>query len=105
MQALAQDQLRALSEIAKEFSTNLNIGTYDGDTSQDDRLWLRDNARLVWLIEMGIFLIFFELARLFIFTDFLSVFMQLITNPDMLHMSILPFHGQFRRMLENLRYL
>ncbi|KAK1381462.1 hypothetical protein POM88_028206 [Heracleum sosnowskyi] len=44
--ALAQDQLRALSEIAKEFSTSLNIGTYDGDTSQDDRLWLRDNARL-----------------------------------------------------------
>ncbi|KAL8134877.1 uncharacterized protein LOC141713110 isoform X2 [Apium graveolens] len=73
--ALAQDQLRALSEIAKEFSTNLNIGTYDGDTSQDDRLWLRDNARL------------------------------LITNPDMLHMSILPFHGQFRRMLENLRFV
>lgn len=30
--------------------------------------------------------------------------LQLITNPDMLHVSILPFHGQFRRILSNLRY-
>ncbi|KAL1824977.1 hypothetical protein ACET3Z_011755 [Daucus carota] len=73
--ALAQDQLRALSEIVEESNTNLNIGTYDGDTSKEDRLWLRDSARL------------------------------LITNPDMLHMSILPFHGQFRRILENLRFV
>lgn len=105
MQALAQDQLRALSEIVEESNTNLNIGTYDGDTSQEDRLWLRDSARLVWLLVMGFFCIFFELAHLFIFTDLFSLFVQLITNPDMLHMSILPFHGQFRRILENLRYL
>ncbi|KAI7746160.1 hypothetical protein M8C21_016238, partial [Ambrosia artemisiifolia] len=53
----------------------LNIGIYDGDTSQEDRLWLRDNSRL------------------------------LITNPDMLHMSILPLHKQFGRFLSNLRYV
>ncbi|XAR63839.1 DNA helicase [Bertholletia excelsa] len=70
--ALAQDQLRALLTMAQGFDRSLNIGIYDGDTSQTDRIWLRDNARL------------------------------LITNPDMLHMSILPFHGQFRRLLSNL---
>ncbi|GFP90671.1 putative ATP-dependent helicase hrq1 [Phtheirospermum japonicum] len=73
--ALAQDQLRALSVITDGLDSSLNIGIYDGDTSQEDRLWLRDNARL------------------------------LITNPDMLHVSVLPLHGQFRRILSNLRFI
>lgn len=47
MKALAQDQLRALSVMTKELDCGLNIGVYDGDTSQKDRAWLRDNARLV----------------------------------------------------------
>ncbi|KAM7471215.1 hypothetical protein LguiA_009398 [Lonicera macranthoides] len=73
--ALAQDQLRALLAMTKGFDASLNIGVYDGDTSQQDRTWLRDNARL------------------------------LITNPDMLHMSILPFHIKFKRILTNLRFV
>ncbi|TXG51653.1 hypothetical protein EZV62_024177 [Acer yangbiense] len=73
--ALAQDQLRALLAMTKAFDVNINIGVYDGDTSQKDRTWLRDNARL------------------------------LITNPDMLHMSILPLHRQFSRILSNLRFV
>lgn len=73
--ALAQDQLRALLAMTKQFDSSINIGVYDGDTSYRDRMWLRDNARV------------------------------LITNPDMLHMSILPFHGQFSRILSNIRYL
>ncbi|KAG8379349.1 hypothetical protein BUALT_Bualt07G0079100 [Buddleja alternifolia] len=73
--ALAQDQLRALSAMSYGLDDSLNIGIYDGDTSQEDRLWLRNNARL------------------------------LITNPDMLHVSILPFHGQFSRILSNLRFI
>ncbi|KAL8492390.1 hypothetical protein ACS0TY_023834 [Phlomoides rotata] len=73
--ALAQDQLRALLSISHGLDDSLNIGIYDGDTSQEDRLWLQDNARL------------------------------LITNPDMLHVSILPFHGKFRRILSNLRFI
>lgn len=48
MQALAQDQLRSLLNMTKEFSADLRIGVYDGDTSQMDRKWLRDNARLVF---------------------------------------------------------
>ncbi|KAL2462078.1 ATP-dependent helicase [Abeliophyllum distichum] len=73
--ALAQDQLRALQVMTHGLDDSLNIGIYDGDTSWEDRLWLRDNARL------------------------------LITNPDMLHVSILPYHRQFGRILSNLRYI
>ncbi|XP_055826142.1 uncharacterized protein LOC129894460 isoform X2 [Solanum dulcamara] len=73
--ALAQDQLRSLLNMTNEFSADLTIGVYDGDTSQMDRKWLRDNARL------------------------------LITNPDMLHVSILPCHRQFSRLLSNLRFV
>ncbi|XP_022728829.1 uncharacterized protein LOC111284419 isoform X3 [Durio zibethinus] len=73
--ALAQDQLRALLAIISGFDCSINIGVYDGDTSQKERTWLRDNARL------------------------------LITNPDMLHMSILPLHRQFSRILSNLRFV
>ncbi|EPS62961.1 hypothetical protein M569_11825, partial [Genlisea aurea] len=73
--ALAQDQMRALLAITHGFDNSLNIGIYDGDTSQEERLQLRDKARL------------------------------LITNPDMLHVSILPFHGQFNRFLSNLRFV
>ncbi|KAI3954476.1 hypothetical protein MKW92_053461 [Papaver armeniacum] len=73
--ALAQDQLRALSEMTEGLQNGFNFGVYDGDTSEGDRMWLRDNARL------------------------------LITNPDMLHMSILPFHVQFQRILSNLRFV
>ena len=29
----------------------------------------------------------------------------LITNPDMLHQSILPVHGQFERLLRNLQFV
>ncbi|KAL3512411.1 hypothetical protein ACH5RR_025128 [Cinchona calisaya] len=73
--ALAQDQLRKLLAMTEGFDESLQIGIYDGDTSQKDRIWLRDNARM------------------------------LITNPDMLHVSILPSHQQFRRILSNLRFV
>ncbi|EOA22920.1 hypothetical protein CARUB_v10003654mg [Capsella rubella] len=73
--ALAQDQLRALSDLIKGYEESINMGVYDGDTLYKDRTRLRSNARL------------------------------LITNPDMLHMSIMPLHGQFSRILSNLRYV
>ncbi|CAN0876969.1 ATP-dependent helicase HRQ1 [Linum grandiflorum] len=73
--ALAQDQLRALLTMTKAFDTSINIGVYDGDTCKSDRMLLRSDARL------------------------------LITNPDMLHMSILPHHEQFSRILANLRFV
>ncbi|GMH17030.1 hypothetical protein Nepgr_018871 [Nepenthes gracilis] len=73
--ALAQDQLRALLSMIERLDANINIGIYDGDTSRVNRIWQRDNVRV------------------------------LITNPDMLHMSILPCHGQFERLLSNLRFV
>ncbi|KAM7279820.1 hypothetical protein ACFE04_006954 [Oxalis oulophora] len=73
--ALAQDQLRALKIMTSAYDASIEIGIYDGDTLQKDRMWLRENARL------------------------------LITNPDMLHLSILPYHGQFSRILSNLRFV
>ncbi|KFK25179.1 hypothetical protein AALP_AA8G076800 [Arabis alpina] len=73
--ALAQDQFRAFSDLIKGYEASINLGVYDGDTSQKDRTRLRKNGRL------------------------------LITNPDMLHMSILPLHGQFSRILSNIRYI
>lgn len=48
MQALAQDQLRALLTLTNGFDCGINIGVYDGDTSQKERTWLRENARLVY---------------------------------------------------------
>lgn len=51
------------------------IGVYDGDTPVHARSALRDCARL------------------------------LITNPDMLHLSILPNHPPFARFLSGLRYV
>lgn len=73
--ALAQDQHRALLEMTSGFDPPISLGVYDGDTPQNQRLHLRDHARL------------------------------LITNPDMLHVSILPSHKQFERLLSNLRYV
>ncbi|XP_054806101.1 uncharacterized protein LOC129308773 isoform X2 [Prosopis cineraria] len=73
--ALAQDQLRALLHMTKVLDVDFNIGIYDGDTSQNERTWLLDNSRL------------------------------LITNPDMLHISILPHHQRFCRILSNLRFV
>ncbi|KAM0844900.1 hypothetical protein ACQ4PT_056756 [Festuca glaucescens] len=44
--ALAQDQLRTLMEMKKAFNADIDINIYDGDTPREDRLWIRDNARL-----------------------------------------------------------
>eukprot|EP00884_Botryococcus_braunii_P004307 jgi/Botrbrau1/13878/Bobra.0056s0110.1 len=75
--ALAQDQLRALRELcARVFGdASPRIDVYDGDTAKADRAEVRERAQL------------------------------LITNPDMLHQSILPVHRQFARLLTNLKYV
>ncbi|CAM6036430.1 unnamed protein product [Sphagnum compactum] len=75
--ALAQDQLRALLELTggPQTAQKFGIGVYDGDTNQELRLRLRESARV------------------------------LITNPDMLHVSIMPSHCQFECFLAHLRYV
>jgi DEAD/DEAH box helicase domain-containing protein len=49
--------------------------TYDGDSSPEERVWARRNANVV------------------------------LTNPDMLHAGILPFHGRWANLLRRLRYV
>ncbi len=74
--ALAQDQLRSLREL---FGSHLfsmgEVITFDGDTPQPERAEIRKSARL------------------------------LLTNPDMLHLGILPNHQQWSRLLRRLKYV
>lgn len=49
VQALSQDQLKALKHMTQGFDISSQIGIYDGDTLQGDRTWMRDNARLVFV--------------------------------------------------------
>jgi DEAD/DEAH box helicase domain-containing protein len=53
----------------------IRAATYDGDTPADERDWVRAHARLV------------------------------LTNPDMLHRSILPAHARWAGFLRRLRYV
>jgi hypothetical protein len=63
LQALAQDQLRALLELTGGAQTaqKFGIGVYDGDTNQELRPRLRESARVVpakVLIDLFIYLVF-----------------------------------------------
>ena len=78
--ALAQDQyqnLVTLNQKIKLFSseTNLLPAIYDGDTSPRSRSEIRSTSRLI------------------------------LTNPDMLHIGILPHHTLWARFLQNLRFV
>ena len=74
--ALAQDQLRGLHEL---FCPRLlrveEFATFDGDTPLSERAEIRKRARIV------------------------------LTNPDMLHVGILPNHQAWSRLLRHLRYV
>jgi DEAD/DEAH box helicase domain-containing protein len=75
--ALAQDQLRALGELLSDDDDLLRIrvGVYDGDTPHSARRSLRRRASI------------------------------LLTNPDMLHLGILPNHHLWNSFFKNLRYV
>jgi DEAD/DEAH box helicase domain-containing protein len=86
--ALAQDQLRALKQLVQHFETAMAkhngeprgrvqpiFGVYDGDTPKSSRTRLRREANI------------------------------LLTNPDMLHIGILPNHRLWSHYLENLKYV
>jgi DEAD/DEAH box helicase domain-containing protein len=70
--ALAHDQLRSLRSW---LVPGLKAVPYDGDTSQDDRVWARKNANVV------------------------------LTNPDMLHIGMLPYHDRWATFLMRLKYV
>jgi DEAD/DEAH box helicase domain-containing protein len=67
--ALANDQLRALTGLGLPW---LRAATYDGDTPQEERAWVRRHANYV------------------------------LTNPDLLHHSMLPGHSAWSSFLKRL---
>ena len=74
--ALAQDQLRNLRELFWPSLFNVEeFATFDGDTPQAERAEIRKRARVI------------------------------LTNPDMLHVGILPNHQSWSRLLRHLRYV
>lgn len=73
--ALAQDQLRVLRELTEEHFPHVLFGTYDGDTPTRQRARLRKEAHII------------------------------LSNPDMLHVGILPHHPLWAFFFRNLRYV
>lgn len=75
--ALAQDQKRSLKDMIT-YMPDLEdtvIETFDGDTPMSDRTAIREEARIIF------------------------------TNPDMLHVTILPQEERWRSFLKNLKYV
>lgn len=75
--ALAQDQKRSLKEMLTLMPGMEDVlcETFDGDTAMGERNQIRDEARIIF------------------------------TNPDMLHLTILPQEEKWRHFLQNLRYV
>ncbi|MEP6754312.1 MAG: DEAD/DEAH box helicase [Chthonomonadales bacterium] len=71
--ALAQDQMAKLNEFG--LFPKVRFATYDGDTPQDERTYVRSGAHIVF------------------------------SNPDMLHTAILPGHTQWVRYFANLKFV
>lgn len=75
--ALAQDQLRALNQIIlnPSFPLSVTSGICDGDVGFADRVKIRESCQMV------------------------------ISNPDMLHYTLLPQHITWKHFFANLRYV
>ncbi|KAK6330071.1 hypothetical protein TWF718_003499 [Orbilia javanica] len=76
--ALAQDQKASLAKMLDFMKDELGevlVDTYDGDTPKEERRRIKEEARAV------------------------------LTNPDMLHLNILPNEEQWRSFFQNLRFV
>ncbi len=73
--ALAQDQVAELHALITDLDVDIKTSTYDGDTPGEARRKIRQAGHVV------------------------------VTNPDMLHTSILPHHTKWLKLFENLRYV
>lgn len=73
--ALAQDQLAELNDLIARLGVKVAAYTYDGDTPANARRAVRQAGQIV------------------------------VTNPDMLHSGILPYHTQWHRLFANLTYI
>ncbi|KAL9603442.1 MAG: hypothetical protein Q9219_001129 [cf. Caloplaca sp. 3 TL-2023] len=75
--ALAQDQRRSMKEMLRYMPglEEMIVDTFDGDTAMAERNTIRDDGRIIF------------------------------TNPDMLHITILPQEDKWRTFLQNLKYV
>ena len=74
--ALAADQLAGLERLLAAAGTrDVRVATCDGDTSRDERRWVREHADVV------------------------------LTNPDFLHFALLPAHATWSRLVSSLAYV
>jgi DEAD/DEAH box helicase domain-containing protein len=73
--ALAHDQVASVDALAREAGIDAGAHAYDGDTPADARRMIRSAARIV------------------------------VSNPDMLHMGILPMHDRWASFFAGLRYV
>ena len=75
--ALAQDQRRSMKELLKYIPgfEDVIVETFDGDTPMKDRNLIRDEGRIIF------------------------------TNPDMLHITILPQESSWRTFLKRLKFV
>lgn len=75
--ALAQDQRRSMIDLLQYMNglQHLMVETFDGDTPMSSRNLIRDEARIIF------------------------------TNPDMLHVTILPQESAWRTFLKNLKFV
>lgn len=69
------DDAAPASQTALDNLRTIHPQQYDGDTSTDNRRWIRDHSRFI------------------------------LTNPDMMHMSLLAQHQRWMRLLRNLRFI
>ncbi|WP_078500902.1 DEAD/DEAH box helicase [Wenjunlia vitaminophila] len=73
--ALAADQRRSVADLAEDLKPGVRPAVYDGDTPVEEREWVRQHANYV------------------------------LTNPDMLHRTVLPGHARWSSFLRALRYV
>ena len=73
--ALAQDQKRSLIELLGvcKGMEDIKVATFDGDTPKEDRAYIRENVNVIF------------------------------TNPDMLHITVMPQEEEWRRFFQNLK--
>ena len=77
LKALAQDQLKAINRMSAHLpDVNLRADIYDGDTSAYRRKKIRDKPPHI-----------------------------LMTNPEMIHLSVLPYHDRWTDLLARLRFV
>ncbi len=76
LKGLEQDQLKNLIELSSELGIERGGAVYDGDTSAYQRKKIRESLPNV-----------------------------IFTNPDMLHLALLPFHRKWDAFFRNLKYI